>query len=135
MPDRDVEWSLKANDRASAATNAAAAATERLADKTDKAARKTDELGDQTGQLTRKLMEARAAALGAARAFDQSGDPKILKDFQKINSEAQRLSRVLKALRPEDDSDRKVQSPNGILGKLVSFGRQAGLIAGDAAVD
>lgn len=133
MPDRDVEWSLKATDKSGPAARSAAEGMERLDDKTKKAVRSTDELGDQAGQLARKLLEARAAALGAAQAFDRTGDTKLLRDFGKINAEAQRLGRVLKTLKMGEIEPPK--GPEGFFGKVVKLARESGLIAGEVAVE
>lgn len=134
MPERDVEFEITATDRSKAATEGAAHGFEQLSDKADKAARSTDRLGDQTGQLARKLLEARAAAAGLAREFDRTGDSKILREFGKINAEATRLGRVAKSIKLDVDLPKDVKTPDGLLGKFVKFGRDAGLIAGEASI-
>lgn len=135
MADRDVEFTISASDKSKAATEGAARNFETLSDKADKAARSTDKLGDQTGQLARKLLEARAAAAGLAREFDRTGDSKILREFGKINAEASRLGRVAKSIKLDIDLPKDVKTPDGLLGKFVKFGRDAGLIAGNASIE
>lgn len=134
MPDRDVEFEITANDKSARATEAAARNFEHLSDKADKAKRSVDELGDQSGQLARKLAEARAAAVGLAREFDRTGDSKILREFGKINAEAARLGRVAKTIKL-DLPGGEVKTPDGLLGRFVKLGREAGLIAGDASIE
>lgn len=120
MADRDVEFQIKATDRSAKATEGAADNFEHLGHEADKAARKVDELGDQTGQLARKLAEARASALALARQFDKTGDPKLLKDFQKINAEAAKLGRVNKTIKFDEIDD----EAKGIVDKIVqTFGK------------
>ncbi len=132
MPDRDVDFQITAHDKTGPATERAADGFEHLGREADKAKRKIDDLGDESGHLARKLAEARAAAVGLAREFDRTGESKILKDFQKINAEANKLGRVMKTIKIDDP---KIENPNGFLGGLTSMARKAGLIAGDAAVD
>lgn len=130
MPERDVEFQLTARDKTGPAVKGAADGFEHLGDKADKAKRKIDDLGDETGHLSRKMLEARAAALRLANEFDKVGDSKILKEFEKVNREAAKLGRVAKTIKFA-----KPETPDGLFGNLVTLARKAGLIAGDAAVD
>lgn len=132
MSAEDVEFEIKAHDRSGPAMRGAADGLDKVGDKAERAARKVDDLGDETGQLARKLLEARAAAVGLAKEFDRSGDPKILKDFEKINREAGRLGRVMKSIKFDEP---KIENPDGFLGGVVKSARKAGLIAGDAMVE
>lgn len=132
MADRDAEFNLTANDRTGPAVESAADGFEHLGREADKATRKIDDLGDETGQLARKMLEAKAAALSLARQFDKTGDSKILKDFQRINREAANLAKVAKSLKFDPP---EVKNPNGFLGMLTRLGREAGLISSKAMIE
>lgn len=132
MPDRDVEFVLGATDRTGPAAKSAASGFEKVDRSATGAQRAVDELGDQTGQLARKMLEARAAALDLARQFDKTGDAKILKDFEKINREAAKLARVGKSLKFDPP---EVKNAAGFLGAIEKLAKKAGLVAGDAAID
>lgn len=134
MAERDVTFDIIARDKTGGPVRSAAEGLDKLGDKADKAQRKVDELGDETGQLARKMLEAKAAAAALAREFDKTGDSKVLKDFEKLNREANRLGRVMRAIEPP----KVLKAPDvdtGMFAKLVTEAKKAGLLAGDAVVE
>lgn len=122
---RDAEWNLNAKDNTSGATRSAADGFDKLGDKADKATRKLDDLGDEAGQLSRKMLEAQLAARALARQFDKTGDSKLLKDFSKINNEAAKLGRLMKAIQFEPDKSGDSKS-KGFFGKFLKAAADAG---------
>lgn len=134
---KNVEFEILARDKSGRAVEAAARGFEHAGDKADEAKRQFTQLERETGQLRNKMLQTAAAAKVLGHEFAKTGDSKVLRDFEKMTREADRLGRVLKKIEPPKldvkPGDGKSQARD-MFGGLISESWAAGKLAGDLSV-
>jgi hypothetical protein len=140
--DREVSFDINATDKSGPAVTAAARGLDNLGDQAAGAVRQMTRLERETAQLRTKMLETAAAAKVLGHEFARTGDNKVLKDFEKMTREADKLGRVLKKIEPPqltikaraNDADSNTLFRK-LFGGLVDQAQQAGKLAGGAAIN
>lgn len=132
---------MLAKDKTGPAVRSAADGLDKLGRKTDEAERQFRQLEREAGQLSRKMLETKAAAALLGREFAKTGDEKTFRQFQKLSREADKLGKVLHAIKPPKIELPKVVSRDdggsifrALFGNLVDQAQKAGKLAGESAI-
>lgn len=140
MADRQVSFEITATDRSAGAVAAAARGLDRLGDQADGATRDLGQLERETGRLRNQMLQTAAAAKVLGREFANTGDTKILKEFEKMTREAGRLDRALKAIEPPrldfgPVGTRRDTVFRALFGGITDAAQQAGKLAGKTVIN
>lgn len=138
MADRDAHFDVTATDKSGPAVTAAARGLDNLARKESEAERQMRQLERETAQLRNKMLETAAAAKVLGHEFAKTGDAKVLKDFEKLTREADKLGRVLKKIEPPKVEPPKPDASKNIARDLFkglpAEAKKAGLLAGELSL-